>query len=80
MGQRFYSNEVIVRNDPRGRHYYWIGGAEVTMPDIAGSDCNAVRDGLVSVTALGDDLSRGPEIDRLANYLEGKPFPLSSPG
>lgn len=75
MGQRFYSNEVIVRNDPRGRHYYWIGGAEVTMPDITGSDCNAVRDGLVSVTALGDDLSRPSEIERIANCLETKSFP-----
>jgi 5'-nucleotidase len=58
LGQRFYSNEVVARNDPRGRMYFWIGGTEVTMPDIAGTDCNAIRDGWVSVTPLGNDLTR----------------------
>lgn len=70
LGQRFYSNEVIARNDPRGRHYFWIGGAEVTMPDISGSDCNAIRDGFVSVTPLGDDLTRSSEISHIAALLE----------
>ncbi len=70
LGQRYYSNEVIARNDPRGRHYFWIGGAEVTMPDIAGSDCNAIRDGLVSVTPLGDDLTRTSDIAHIAEQLE----------
>lgn len=70
LGQRFYSNEVIARNDPRGRHYFWIGGADVTMPDIAGSDCNAIRDGQVSVTPLGDDLTRTSAIGQIAKELE----------
>lgn len=70
LGQRFYSNEVIARNDPRGRHYFWIGGAEVTMPDIVGSDCNAIRDGYVSVTPLGDDLTRNSAIAQIAEDLE----------
>ena len=69
MGQRFYSNEVITRNDPRGRHYYWIGGASVHMPDIEGSDCNAVRDGFVSITALGDDLTRPGALDTMTAQL-----------
>jgi 5'-nucleotidase len=69
IGQRFYSNEVIARNDPRGRYYYWIGGAQVTMPDIAGSDCNAIRDGFVSVTPLGDDITRHAALGDLAATL-----------
>ena len=28
------------------------------MPDIEGSDCNAIRDNYISVTPLGDDLTR----------------------
>lgn len=72
MGHRLYSKEVTARNDPRGRAYYWIGGNDVTMPDLEGSDCNAVRDGYVSVTPLGDDLTRhtaiGEVADRLANH------------
>lgn len=58
LGERYYSNDVHERNDPRGRFYYWIGGSTVTMPDIAGSDCNAVRDGYVSLTPLSDNLTR----------------------
>ncbi len=70
MGQRFYSNEVISRNDPRGRHYYWIGGANVRMPDIEGSDCNAIRDGYVSITALGDDLTRPAALATISAHLD----------
>ena len=74
IGHRYYSKEVHARNDPRGRLYYWIGGADVTMPDIAGSDCNAVRDRFVSVTPLGDDLTRHGGLGDLASHL-GLPMP-----
>lgn len=74
IGHRYYSNEVHARNDPRGRLYYWIGGAQVTMPDILGSDCNAVRDRYVSVTPLGDDLTRHGRLGDLAQHL-GVPSP-----
>ncbi len=74
IGHRYYSNEVHARNDPRGRLYYWIGGAHVTMPDVPGSDCNAIRDRLVSVTPLGDDLTRHGRLDALARHL-GVPTP-----
>ena len=66
LGQRFYSNEVIQRNDPRGQLYYWIGGASVRMPDVEGSDCNAIRDNHVSVTPLSDDMTRHAALGELA--------------
>jgi 5'-nucleotidase len=69
LGRRYYSNEVIERNDPRGQPYYWIGGAKVTMPDLEGSDCNAIRDNLISVTPLGDDLTRHASVSRAAELL-----------
>lgn len=55
LGHRFYSKEVVVREDPRGREYLWIGGASVHMPDMPGSDCNAIRDGWISVTPVACD-------------------------
>lgn len=70
MGHRYYSNEVVSRDDPRGRAYFWIGGAHVHMPDIEGSDCNAVRDGYVSVTPLGDDLTRHAAVADLSLRLQ----------
>ena len=69
LGHRFYSNEVHEREDPRGRLYFWLGGAEVNMPDIPGSDCNGVRDGYVTVTPLGDDLTRYARLGDLAHQL-----------
>jgi 5'-nucleotidase len=53
LGKHSYGSEVVEKEDPRGRKYYWIGGNEYQHEDIPGSDCNAVyRDGLVSVTPL----------------------------
>jgi 5'-nucleotidase len=69
-GERRYSTEVHQRSDPRGRDYFWIGGARVTMADLPGSDCNALRDGQVSVTPLGDDLTLHHRIGSLQKQLD----------
>lgn len=56
LGTRNYGALVHEKTDPRGRHYYWIGGGDVVYDDVPGSDCNAVfRDGLISVTPLALD-------------------------
>lgn len=54
LGKRTYGNAVIEKVDPRGRHYYWIGGeGGAQNENIPGSDCNTVLvDGLASVTPL----------------------------
>lgn len=58
LGKHSYGNDVIEKDDPRGRKYYWIGGTSFSHDDIPGSDCNAVfRDRLVSVTPLHLDLT-----------------------
>jgi 5'-nucleotidase len=58
LGKHSYGNDVIEKDDPRGRKYYWIGGTSFSHEDIPGSDCNAVfRDRLVSVTPLHLDLT-----------------------
>jgi 5'-nucleotidase len=58
LGKHSYGFDVIEKEDPRGRKYYWIGGNEYQHEDIPGSDCNAVlKDGLISVTPLHLDLT-----------------------
>ncbi|HTE50737.1 MAG TPA: 5'/3'-nucleotidase SurE [Kofleriaceae bacterium] len=57
LGRRVYRDDVQERSDPRGRAYYWIGGGEAGMEDVAGSDCEAVAAGLSSVTPLHLDLT-----------------------
>lgn len=61
QGKRAYGAEVIVKQDPRGRPYYWIGGDELSHEDLPGSDANAVYDeGVISVTPLHLDLTHDP--------------------
>ncbi len=55
QGFRYYSNEVLKRQDPRGKEYYWIGGTYESFEPMAESDCHAVHEGFVSLTPLTVD-------------------------
>jgi len=55
LGRRYYGNEVVYREDPRGKAYFWIGGAWPRIEQLEGTDCEAVRQGWVSITPLGLD-------------------------
>jgi len=72
LGRRIYRDQVDVRQDLRGRNYYWIGGPEEKGADVPGSDCTAVQEGLVSVTAIGLDLTHRPTLERLASWWPGE--------
>ena len=53
LGFRLYSDEVEVRDDPRGRHYLWIGGpGGATNEPVEGADTEALDEGCISVTPL----------------------------
>ncbi len=73
LGKHSYGYEVIEKEDPRGRKYYWIGGNEYQHEDVPGSDCTAVlRDRLVSVTPLQLDLTHEPLRQVVSSWtLEG---------
>jgi 5'-nucleotidase len=68
LGRRVYRDLVDVRQDLRGRSYYWIGGPEAEVEDVPGSDTSAVRSGRVSVTPLGLDLTSRPLIEELTGW------------
>ena len=65
LGERFYSQEVVVREDPRGKSYFWVGGSESTHSDIPGSDCNAIRDGKISFTPVSMNFTNQSVLKRL---------------
>jgi 5'-nucleotidase len=53
LGRRHYAEGVDVRDDPRGREYFWIGGPGAPQNEpLEGSDTEAVEEGFVSVTPL----------------------------
>jgi 5'-nucleotidase len=66
LGRREYRDIVIENTDPRGKHYYWIGG-ESTWEDIDGSDFEAVSEGYVSISPLKMNFSDLPSIGKLQN-------------
>jgi 5'-nucleotidase len=71
LGRRVYRDQVDVRQDLRGRSYYWIGGPEENATDLPGSDCSAVRSGLASVTPLGLDLTHTGLMGELVGWRVG---------
>lgn len=56
LGARFYSEDVVFRQDPRGYEYLWIGGSGVRHDHVPGSDTEAYDEGFVGVTPLTLDL------------------------
>ncbi len=68
QGKRQYGEAVICKQDPRGRTYYWIGGGDVGFENLPGSDCNALHEGLISVTPLHTNLTNDASLDSLAAW------------
>jgi len=73
LGRHTYGYEVVEKEDPRGRKYYWIGGNEYQHEDIPGSDCNAVfLEKRISVTPLHLELTDHSLLPDLKGWsLEG---------
>ena len=44
LGRHTYNADVIEKEDPRGRHYYWIGGTGYEHVKEPGTDVTAVHD------------------------------------
>lgn len=65
MGRRHYQDEIVRREDPRGRVYYWIGGNEPSHVLEPGTDFEAIENDYVSVTPLHRDLTNHAVLDRL---------------
>ena len=70
LGKRNYGRQVTRNLDPRGKPYYWIGGAHLGFEDIEGSDCNAIQDGLVSLTPVHLRLTDDAAMEALASWTD----------
>jgi 5'-nucleotidase len=68
LGKRVYNDELIVRTDPRGRKYYWMGGTKVTNELAEGTDVSAVEEGCVSITPIHMDLTNHKLLDTLRSW------------
>lgn len=57
LGRRVYQDELVRRQDPQGRDYYWIGGQPPSGIPEHGTDIWAVENNLISITPLSLDLT-----------------------
>ena len=57
QGRRRFSESVVEKTDPRGRHYYWIGGDPLPPEGGLETDVGAVAAGWISVTPLQVDMT-----------------------
>ncbi|MFP6598434.1 MAG: 5'/3'-nucleotidase SurE [Candidatus Hydrogenedentota bacterium] len=57
QGIRDYGGDIHVREDPRGKPYYWIGGFRPDHIIHDGTDFEAISENKVSVTPLHRDIT-----------------------
>lgn len=70
QGMRYYSNEVTKRTDPRGKDYYWIGGAYSGFEQTPDSDCTALEAGKVSIVPITIDCTHNDFYATLSKDLK----------
>jgi 5'-nucleotidase len=71
MGKRVYNDALVSRLDPRGKPYYWIGGAAPTGIADDGTDVGALTNGFISITPIQLDMTAMKFLDA----LHGWPLP-----
>lgn len=69
QGLRIYNDELVRREDPRGRPYYWIGGAVPSGVPDEGTDIGALAEGYVSITPLHLDMSDYGVMESLRSWI-----------
>jgi len=65
QGMKVVRPVIIEGLDPRQRPYYWISEERLPAADQPGTDFNAVRQGLVSITPLCNDLTDHSALGKL---------------
>lgn len=68
QGLRIYRDELVRREDPRGRPYYWIGGEAPTGVAEEGTDFGDLAAGYVSITPLHLDLTAHSLIQEISGW------------
>jgi 5'-nucleotidase len=76
QGTKIIHPTVIEGTDPRQRKYYWIGEESLTWNEEKGTDYEAVRHGMVSITPLRNDMTDFRVLDEIKSRdwdILGKP-------
>jgi 5'-nucleotidase len=81
LGHRHRAEACIPQQDPRGRHWWWIGAAGAEADAGAGTDYHAERSGHISITPIHVDLTRYQALEQVASWVGGlaaslEPLPM----
>jgi 5'-nucleotidase len=81
LGQKRYHPEIVIKTDPRGRDYYWIGTGTPKAIGGPGSDVQLIKKGYVTVTPIHRDLTVYPLLkgSALLEALEDIQHEISAP-
>ena len=69
LGNRHKSEPAVRGTDPAGEPIYWVGPPGIEQDAGDGTDFDAIRRNIVSVTPLTTDLSKHTEIDQTQTWL-----------
>ncbi len=70
LGQRHRSGPAIQQRDPRGRMVHWVGLVGEEQDSGPGTDFQALREGMVSVTPILVDLTRHDGVEQIGRWLQ----------
>lgn len=73
LGLRIYRDELVRREDPRGKPYYWIGGDVPTGVAEEGTDIGALAGNFVSITPVQLDLTAHQVLSEMREWPWPKP-------
>lgn len=79
LGTRIYEDELIVRDDPRGRPYYWFGGMLPDGVPEPGTDIDAISAGKIAVTPINLDMTDYKTLKSLAKWEFATEVSAASP-
>ncbi len=68
QGFRIYTDKVLEKRDSRNKAYYWLGGTYAGFKPIAGSDCEVLDQGYISITPCRLDITQYEFMDTLARW------------
>lgn len=70
-GKRIYYDQLVRRDDPAGRPYYWIGGEKPGGDkDLQGTDIWALAHNKISITPIHMDMTSHALVERLRQELQ----------
>jgi len=68
QGKRIFGDPIVEKIDPRGKKYYWIGGAYLGFENIPNSDLLAIHQNYISITPILLDLTNYNSIEKLHQW------------